>query len=207
MALSRKQRSLYHILNDFDEFCSKNDLQYVLAAGTLLGCVRHNGIIPWDNDVDILISDITESQFVSAVQNSNEFDILGHACKNYIPNTDVIYNDENRHLYKVFRKGAIDKTLPITCGHDPKYTIIDVFVCNASHDCYTGWYQPGHSKFRLKNNPFESIQRMRFYNKKLPCSAHFDEYLKNIYGSRYMTHDYAGREIRNFNPAKIEELD
>ena len=41
------------ILKDVDEFCRKHGLRYYIYCGTLLGCIRHNGFIPWDDDVDI----------------------------------------------------------------------------------------------------------------------------------------------------------
>ncbi len=41
------------ILVDFDEFCKKNNLNYMLSFGTALGAVRHKGFIPWDDDVDV----------------------------------------------------------------------------------------------------------------------------------------------------------
>ena len=44
---------LYCILNAFDCLCKKYSLEYTLFAGSLLGAIRHNGIIPWDDDLDV----------------------------------------------------------------------------------------------------------------------------------------------------------
>ncbi len=41
------------MLKTFDEICRRHDIQYFLAAGTLLGAVRHHDVIPWDDDFDI----------------------------------------------------------------------------------------------------------------------------------------------------------
>ncbi|MDY6069596.1 MAG: LicD family protein [Opitutales bacterium] len=41
------------ILDEFDAFCKKHSLNYTLAAGTLIGAIRHKGYIPWDDDIDI----------------------------------------------------------------------------------------------------------------------------------------------------------
>lgn len=37
----------------FDNFCRENKLDYWISFGTLLGGVRHQGFIPWDDDVDV----------------------------------------------------------------------------------------------------------------------------------------------------------
>lgn len=58
--LRNYQMSIVRILAEFDAFCKKNGLAYSLAYGTLLGAVRHQGFIPWDDDIDIIM---TRSQY------------------------------------------------------------------------------------------------------------------------------------------------
>jgi lipopolysaccharide cholinephosphotransferase len=47
------KRELLAMLDTFDLFCRRHDLRYTLLAGTLLGAVRHQGFIPWDDDIDL----------------------------------------------------------------------------------------------------------------------------------------------------------
>lgn len=54
-ALKEHQIALNVILKEFDRVCKCLDIPYVLFAGTMLGAVRHQGFIPWDDDLDIMM--------------------------------------------------------------------------------------------------------------------------------------------------------
>ena len=46
---------LYKTIKDIHDIFTKNNIPYWVTGGTLMGALRHNGLIPWDDDGDLCI--------------------------------------------------------------------------------------------------------------------------------------------------------
>lgn len=57
--VTEKRKKIWHaeiqLLIKLDEVCKKHHLTYFVEYGTLLGAVRHQGFIPWDDDIDVVM--------------------------------------------------------------------------------------------------------------------------------------------------------
>lgn len=51
--LRNLQNTMTDILREVDAVCRRNNINYWLSSGTLIGAARHGGFIPWDDDLDI----------------------------------------------------------------------------------------------------------------------------------------------------------
>lgn len=49
-----KQR-LMDMMKWFHSFCVENNIRYYMVDGTMIGAVRHQGFIPWDDDIDVAV--------------------------------------------------------------------------------------------------------------------------------------------------------
>lgn len=50
------KNELIKMLKYFNEFCRENNIKYSLIGGSLIGAIRHNGMIPWDDDIDVILT-------------------------------------------------------------------------------------------------------------------------------------------------------
>ena len=55
LTMRENQQAAAQVMSVIDGICKKLGLRYFLAYGTLIGAVRHNGYIPWDDDLDIMM--------------------------------------------------------------------------------------------------------------------------------------------------------
>lgn len=80
------QRGMLDIMIKVDHIARKNDIKYVLAAGTLLGCIRHQGFIPWDDDLDIALL-------------RRDYNKLRKACKNELESNLFWQDNKSENKY------------------------------------------------------------------------------------------------------------
>lgn len=59
------QMHCVEILEVIDEICRDNNIQYSLTGGSVIGVHLYNGIIPWDDDIDIMMTRDNYEKFLA----------------------------------------------------------------------------------------------------------------------------------------------
>lgn len=69
--LKQNHEICLELLDKFLEICNKYDINYYLAFGSCLGAIRHHGFIPWDINIDVLMT-VEEYNRLDHVMQSEE---------------------------------------------------------------------------------------------------------------------------------------
>lgn len=97
-------QKLYQMLKDTSELLEKAQIRYAAYGGAAIGILRHGGLIPWDDDVDLAILHEDEWKLIALIP---EFEKLGYK----IVRDDLcyrIFNPKNTNAYP-----DIDYTYPV----------------------------------------------------------------------------------------------
>ena len=78
--IRKTQLVLTRMLRIFDLVARKRSIPYWMRSGTLIGAIRHQGFVPWDDDIDIEIPLMNYDDFVKAVSEELPEDILFQMC-------------------------------------------------------------------------------------------------------------------------------
>lgn len=87
--ISPIQRKLLNMLEWFHEYCIANNIRYYAAGGTAIGALRHNGFIPWDDDIDLVVPRKDYNRLISGFNKQIDHYILESP---YSGNNDYLYS-------------------------------------------------------------------------------------------------------------------
>ena len=156
--LSREeiQQVSLEILKDIHNFCKKNDINYSIAYGTLIGAIRHKGFIPWDEDIDIMMKREDYEKFAKSYK-SDKYEYVSY--------------DNNKDCWILFGR-VCDTLTTMECtttpwiGDDRNYGIwIDVFPIDEAPDDLGEFKQA----YGLLNHLYlQSVKVRRVNSKSIP---------------------------------------
>lgn len=116
--------TILDIYKDVAALCDKHGLTYMMSGGTCLGAVRHQGFIPWDDDLDIMMPRKDYDTLIVLIEEGK----LGPKYEFTYPNKR---NDANTVFLKIFRRNSKDVEIHNVNTPFPKGIYLDVFALDA----------------------------------------------------------------------------
>lgn len=73
------KQKICEVAKAFDAFCNEHNLRYFAIGGTAIGALRHKGIIPWDDDIDVVMPRPDYDRFLKlSDQLLPKYDVFSH---------------------------------------------------------------------------------------------------------------------------------
>ena len=191
--ITKKQKLLLYILKNFHDICEENGLVYNIFGGTMLGAVRHGGIIPWDDDVDVTMPRDDYERFIQIVKEQYHRDFVIHSIK-----------DKN-YIYP-FAKFGMKKTLLTESIVRDKYNKLTVNIDVFPNDNYPldislfKQYEEYERKI-IKCAYNIDIMPKKWWKKPLVIFKYIERLLVRIRGVYY----YLEKQERLFKEAKNDD--
>ena len=169
------------LLAEFQRVCEKYNIRYYASGGTLLGAVRHNGFIPWDDDLDlemfredyVKLCEVAPIEFKKPYVFQNEYTESGSLrgfSKLRNSQTTAIYEHEKRDCFNGYDKGIFIDIFPLdSILDDPKEQIKKKKKankwCKAYLSCIDIYFHRHESKDSFIGKIKEILRPLLYY----PC--------------------------------------
>lgn len=158
------------MLEDVCTVLEKNNVEFWLESGTLLGIVRESRLLPWDNDIDIAVK---EEYLDKLLESLSEISSLGYRIRTKVFKKDNSpFKKDITRIIKIrnyrffFLKGKVTLDIYIKFKKDNKY-----------------FYQCGETKKSTSAIFYEKLEEIEFNLKKYKIPNNHEKYLTNKYGN------------------------
>ena len=129
MSLKDIQKVSLEILKDVHNFCIEHNIKYTLFSGTLLGAVRHQGFIPWDDDLDIAFARPEYEKFIHSYKSKKGYKLFAREIQG-----DEVFIAYAR-ICEMEKTYVDDSSYPWT-NNEKKGVWIDVFPLDGAESDY-----------------------------------------------------------------------
>ena len=89
-------------LKSLIDFCEQNGLTYYMRGGSVLGAVKYKGMIPWDDDIDIILPREDYNRLIKIAPDNLGNAVFAHYSRNIKLNCYFarLYLDERKRTEK-----------------------------------------------------------------------------------------------------------
>lgn len=160
--LKKLQSIILYIAKEVKRICDKNNIDYTMIGGTLIGAVRHHGFIPWDDDMDFVMTRYNYERF-------------WEACKTDLQEQFEIVNWRTNSNYgNGFTKIMLKGTKAIEEGKEnvryPRCIFVDIFPFDNIPD----------SKLKQLRQKWTTYLCIRMIQQKEGCTRKYDSIKKEM---------------------------
>ena len=132
LSINDVHKHVLAIAKEFDRICSKHSIPYYMLGGTMLGAVRHNGFIPWDDDMDFGVPIKYYKPLINILQEELQFPYRCCTCYNH---PAVIFN-----YIKIEDQTTVIDSLAVKLPLEQQIGVnIDVFPLNKCKSNDIAW--------------------------------------------------------------------